>query len=220
MATVATGQENPAAKVREDILNLTQLGSYREILEHYDSGAVPELIEMLNSDSEEEHWVRVAGVLGVVGDERAVDALIALAEAPATGPGYISEARHSARREAIRALGFLVDRTGHERALAYLIDSLDDDIWRRRNVAGVVSYLDSYEKYDRRLSIYAIFGLALSGHPQAGAALRALQLTPSAGQSRLRAGLDDTLDTWLQVYDVAAERGVAGMYEYYETMRR
>jgi hypothetical protein len=78
--------------------------------------------------------------------------------------------------------------------------------------------LDTYDLYDRQLTIYAIFGLALSGHPRAGEALLSLQQSPTPSQALLQ--LDDTLDTWIQVYDVAAERGVAGMYEHYEAERQ
>src|SRR5690606_30770391 len=34
---------------------------------------------------------------------------------------------------------FIIERTGSPRALEYLIGSLDDTIWRRRDVRGVVT---------------------------------------------------------------------------------
>jgi HEAT repeat protein len=181
---------------------------------------VPELLEMLNSEDDEEYWPRVVAVLGVVGDEEVVDVLIEVIDKPIVGPIYISQTQHDTRREAIRSMGFLAARPGGERALDYLIKSLDDTIWRRRNIQGVVSYLDTYDQYDRQLSIYAIFGLAFSGHPRAGNALRSLQQSPTPEQALLRRELDDVLDTWLEVHDLVAERGVAergvaGMYEYY-----
>lgn len=220
MATLegAFAQETAAPNVRESIRSSFS-ESYSELANAYDASDVPELLAMLHSEDEQEYWTRIAGVLGVVGNPEVAESLIEFIEEPVVGPTYISRARHDARREAIRALGFLAARTGSERALDYLIESLDDTIWRRRNIVGVIDYLDTYALYDRQLSIYAIFGLALSGHPRAGEALRSLQQSPTPEQQQLREGLDSTLDTWLEVYDVVAERGVAGMYEHYTERR-
>jgi hypothetical protein len=179
---------------------------------------VPELREILNSEDDEHLWPRVAGVLGVVGGEEEVDLLIELIEQPVVEPVYISRDQHFLRMEAIRSLGFLSHRTGGERALDYLIASLDDGIWRQRNILGVIDYLNTYDRYDRRLTIYAIFGLALSGQPRAGAALRSLRESPTQAQALLE--LDDVLDTYLPIHDLLAERGLAGFYEFQEEQRR
>ena len=56
----------------------------------------------------------------------------------------------------------------------YLVEGLTPRVWRERNVMGVVPYRDSYAEYDLLLSTYAVFGLAVSGHPRAGEALRTL----------------------------------------------
>ena len=184
--------------------------SYAELASSYDTSVTPELIAMLDSDAEEDHWFRIAGMLGVVGDDRAADALIAFVEKPR--PERVSDAVENARKEAIRALGFLVNRTGNERALTYLIDGLTPRVWRERNVRGTPHWMPSHAEYDVLLSTYALFGLALSGHPRAGEALRALQQSATPDQMGFREGLDDTLTQWLDVYDLVAERGVAGMY--------
>lgn len=185
--------------------------SYNELAQVFDSNAVPDAIELLNSEEQEKQWTKVAAVLGVVGDDRAVDALIEFIERPVVIPIYISMAHHNTRREAIKSLGVAVNRTGNERALNYLIESLDDSAWRRRGIQGVDAAWPTYDQYDRRLSIYAIFGLALSGHPRAGEALRTLQRSPRPNQTRLRSGLDDVLTTWLDIYERVAEVGVIGL---------
>lgn len=173
---------------------------------------------MLNSKAEEEHWVRIAGMLGVVGDERAADSLIAFVEKP--GAARLSRQHHDGRREAVRALGFLVHRTGNERALQYLVDGLTPSFWRQRNVIGVASFVASYAEYDLLLSKYAVFGLALSGHPRAGEALRTVLQSPTREQLQFRDLEEGTLTQWLEIHELVAERGLAGMYEYYETQRR
>jgi len=193
-------------------------GSYSEMKALYDSSVVPDLIEMLNSDAEEMYWARIAGMLGVVGDEQAVEALIAFVEKPVV-EARLSQAHHDARRSAITALGYLTSSTGSERALSYLIGGLTPNVWRQRNVQGVAPWATSYQENDRLLSEYALYGLAFSGNPRAGQALRSLQQSPTAEQARFRNGLDSTLKQWLEVYDLVAERGVAGMHEHYKAQR-
>jgi hypothetical protein len=61
--------------------------------------------------------------------------------------------------------------------------------------------------------------LALSGDPRAGDALRSLQTSPTPGQALVGKDLDDMLATWLEVHRVVAERGLQGMYDYYEARR-
>lgn len=193
-------------------------GSYRELSTLYDSTAVPILIDALNSDAEEGNRGRVARLLGILGDERAVGAMIAFIEKGRSE--LISRADHRARRSALRSLGYLINRTGSERALKYLIEGLTPSVWRERNVTGVVSYVDSSAKYDMLLSTYAILGLAQSGHPRAGEALKTLLQSPTPEQRDFRDAEEATVTQWLEVHGLVAERGVAGMYEYYETQRR
>jgi HEAT repeat protein len=178
-----------------------------EVAALYDSDAVPELIALLGS--EEPYWGTVAGMLVVVGDERAVDALIAFVEKPVAVPA-LSNVYENARGRAIVGLGDLVRRTGSERALIYLIEGLTPQTWTKRNVRGVAQWTKSFEEYDSLLAEYAIYGLAYSGHPRAGEALRALQRSPTMEQGRFRKGLDNTLEQWLEVYDLVADRGLDG----------
>jgi len=192
--------------------------SYRALTTTFDATVTAELISRLGSASEEAHWTCWAGLLGALGDKRAVDALIDFIERP--GLDRLSRDHTLARNEAIRALGFFLNRTGDERALRYLIDGLTPSVWRLRNVRGMATWSRSYAEYDKELSSYALFGLALSGNPRAGEALRSLQQSPTAQQAEFRGGLDDTLAQWLQVFALVVERGLAGTYEYYETQRQ
>ncbi len=214
IGTNVSGQQVTQTDVREFIQSRPYGGhSYREMSTLYDSTAVPALIEALNSDAEEENWTNAATLLGVVGDERAVGVLIAFIEKG--GSHSISRAHNKARSAAMSALGYLINRTGSERALDYLIEGLTPSVWRERNVIGVVPYADSYEKYDLMLSTYALFGLALSGHPRAGEALRTLLRSPTPEQVQFRDSEENTLTQWLEIHGLVAERGVDGMNEYY-----
>src|SRR5262245_20873819 len=94
-------------------------GGWRaEVVASYGAVAVPELLAMLRS--EEPYWGAVVGMLVALGDERAVDALIAFVERPAANPA-LWNVYESARAGAIVGLGELARRTGSERALTYLV---------------------------------------------------------------------------------------------------
>jgi hypothetical protein len=215
--TVARTQQ-VQADVRDFVRGSSFPNSYRELSDSYDPSVVPQLIEMLSSKEEETHWDRIVGLLGAIGDERAVAALIAFLEKPVE-TDRLSVEHHDAYRAAIMSLGTLVNRTGDERALEYLIDGLTPSVWRQRGVQGIAPWAGSYEESDRELSKYALMGLALSGHPQAREALVSLQHSPTIGQAQFRSGLDSTLEQWLEVHQLVAERGLAGMYDHYEALR-
>jgi hypothetical protein len=205
--------------VREYVRDPLRFGaSYRQLAEAYDPTVVPELVSLLNSEAEEDNWLRITGLLGVIGDEQAVEALIAFLEKPLESP-KLSPEHQEAYRQAIMSLGLIVNRTGSDRALRYLVDGLTPSVWRQRRVPGMAPWQSSYEERDRLLSHYALFGLAMSGDPRAGEALRSLQHNPTPGQAEFRIGLDSTLAQWLELYELVAEKGVAGMYEHYEAKR-
>ena len=214
VGTNVSGQQVPQPDVHAYIRGQAFHGnSDKELSTLYDSTAVPALIEALNSEAEEQNWPRAASLLGIVGDERAVGVLIAFIE---KGDSHsISRAHDRARGAAMSALGYLINRTGSERALDYLIEGLTPRVWRERNVIGIVPYADSYAEYDLLLSTDALFGLALSGHPRAGEALRTLLRSPTPEQLQFRDAKETTMKQWLEVHSLVAERGVDGMNQYY-----
>ncbi|HET8695870.1 MAG TPA: hypothetical protein VFO94_00200, partial [Gammaproteobacteria bacterium] len=193
-ASLASAQPPPVA----DYVKEHWWGIRRdEAVKLFDASAVPALDAMLQSESP--YCTGVVGMLVAIGDERAVDVLIAFVEKPYANPALAS-VYESARASAITGLGQLARRIGSERALSYLIEGLTPDVWGQRNVHGVAGWTQVYEGYDALLSEYAIHGLAYSGDPRAGEALRALQRSPTPAQARLRKGLDKTLEQWLAIY--------------------
>jgi hypothetical protein len=183
----------------------------------YDSATVPDVIAKLEAETDEPRRACWATVLGISGDERAVDALIASIARPSSpqeGPGWFER-----RSEEIKALGYLVHRTGNVRALTYLIDGLKLGVWRTRNVQGIPSFVRSQSEYDRLLSGYALMALALSGDPRAGDVLKSMQTSPTPEQALVGKDLDNMLASWLEVHRLVAELGLQGMYDYYEARR-
>jgi hypothetical protein len=192
--------------------------SFAERAASYDASVVPQLVELLNFPAEKANHTRIVLLLGTVGDERAADALIAFIEKPVENVWLTGE-EHEARSWAIQSLGYLANRN-IERALNYLIEGLAPGAWRLRRVQGLPSWMSSYDEYDLRLSTYALMGLARSGHPKAGEALRALQQSPTPAQARFRNGLDDTLTDWLGVHEEVAARGLVAAFEHFESERQ
>ena len=200
------GATNP--EVREYLRSRPDFGPLNsELSSLYNATVVPGLIAALNSDAQEENWAMNAHLLGQMGDESAVEVLIAFIRKGTTES--ISEAHDDARHAAFRSLGFLIKRTGSERALDYLIGGLTPGVWREREVKGIAPDADSYAEYDLRLSTYAVSGLAESGHPRAGEALRTLLRSPTPEQRQFRDDQRSTVTKWLELHDRVAERGEA-----------
>ena len=214
----ASAQQSPRADIHAFVQRDRFPHSYDEVAAAFDASVTPELVAMLGSSSEDDNWEHIANMLGIVGDERAVDALIAFVSRPE--PQSLPQTHHHARMAAIMSLGLLVNRTGSERALTYLIDGLKPRAWDQRGVEGMPSGWGSRAEYNSLLSEYALFALALSGNPRAGEALRSLQQSPTPEQAQFRQGLDATLAQWLEVHQLVAERGVSGMYKYYADQRQ
>jgi hypothetical protein len=147
----------------------------------YDASVVPTLLGMLNDPAEEAYWPNIVVVLGMIGDEQAVEPLISFIEADVQGG--LSREHYAAKTSAMMALGYLINKTGNQRALTYLTDSVAPETWAARGMAGTAPFQASTAERDRDFSKHAILGLALSGRPEAAQALRSLQ-QPAATEAQ------------------------------------
>lgn len=155
----------------------------------YGPAAVPELIAVLRDPRREAQWNNAAVMLGMIGEPAGVDAVMAFIRDP--GQGEVSPARAWARGNAVVALGYAANR-GHPGALQYLAEGLDPAAWTRRGLRGVAATRQAEageepEGPAELLSELAAAGLALSGRPEARAALEARLRSPglSPGQRRV-----------------------------------
>jgi len=130
---------------------------------------VGRLIEMLADPAESRHRVRIVMALGMSGSERAYPALAAFhAERPV---GEVDSAHYLARRSLPLAMGYLA--RSDPRALGFLLEAaLGDDAdappaFSFRHLRG--------ERLAGVLRRAAISGLAISGRPEAAAALQELE---------------------------------------------
>lgn len=177
----------------------------------YGASDVPTLLSMLADPAEEMWWTNIVGVLGIIGDERAVQPLIDFAEASVDGE--TSPAVYRAKTAVPMALGYLVNRSGSQAAQDYLIESLDPDAWNRRGVGWTDPFLPTAEERNVQLTTMAAMGLALSGTPEAAAALRTMADTMSP---TLTAQMGDAVSDALEVHEQVSEMGLA---EYYRRIR-
>ena len=177
------------------------------------AAALDPLLAMLADPAEEEHWANVVVILGMLGDDRALDAMLDVVE---RADGEVSDARWRAAKAVPMALGYLVHFGHSERALRYLLGSLDPDAWRARGL-GWRSRIDrDLDARDARLARMAVLGLALSGEPRAGAALRAADPARLAGRSASPdqvARMSALVDRTLEEHGKIAARGLRCYYD-------
>jgi HEAT repeat protein len=145
------------------------------------ASATPILLELLDDPKEEPYWMNIVVTLGMLGDPRAVDPLIAFLE---KDRGRLTPAQYLAQSAVVMALGYLIHKSGNEKALDYLVDGADPESWSRRKVSWTSPYHRNDAERNRQLSTMSILGLGLSGHPRGAARLRSL-----AAESKTR-GLD------------------------------
>ena len=154
--------------IRDFVHQIYIEGMPYEAANAYDSTAVPTLMEMLADSTEAPYWANIAVVLCIIGDPIYVDPLIDFIKAD---QGTLTDEIYRAKSSAIMALGYLINKTGDENALNYLIESIDPGVWAQREVQYVGPYEASTEARDLNLSTMAMLGLALSGRPEAMEAL-------------------------------------------------
>ena len=153
----------------------------------YTAEVVPTLVEMLRDENEAPHWGTIAVTLCIIGDVGAFEPLVEFIEADHKDiEGGQSHFLRNTKADAVMALGYLVNRSGDEKALNYLLDATRPDFWSRRVGVGEADEADfSSTRAGSRLSVdtdeaeahkgsfssAAILGLALSGKEEAKLAL-------------------------------------------------
>lgn len=131
------------------------------------------LLQMLADPNEEPYWHNIVITLGMLGNERAVEPLIRFLEQGAGG--RLSRRHHAAKNVVPLALGYLVNRSQNQAALAYLQAGVKPEGWLARNLKWVSPVHETNDGRNQQLSKMAILGLALSAHPAAGQTLLTLQ---------------------------------------------
>lgn len=209
----------PAAAQQVDVRDFVRQafvhGVPYEEASSYGALVVPTLLAMLEDPAEQEYWTNIVGVLGMIGDDRAVEPLIAFAASRTAET--LSPAQYRAKSSVPLALGYLVNKAGNQRALSYLIQGLNPAVWSQRGVTWRSPYHATDLERGLQLTTSAVLGLAVSGSPAAAQALRALQGDTSTTGKQLQAQVGPVVSDALQTH---AQIVRVGLVEYYRTRRQ
>lgn len=172
----------------------------------YDASVVPTLLKLLQDPKEEPYWSNVVQMLGIVGDEDVADTILTFIQEDA-GAAKLTREQYAAKSSgALTALGYLVHRTGSERAVEYLLEGLVPETWQKR-VEWTSPYQAASGDRNRQLTQLCVMALALTGHPRAGEALRSLK---SAGTRPEISGL---LDEAVATHELVRKEGLKNYYK-------
>jgi len=207
----ATAQE---MDVRDFVRQTFIHGVPYEEARRFGPAAVPALLAMLEDRREQEHWTNVVGLLGMIGDARAVEPLIAFAAARTEET--LSPAEYRAKSTVPLALGYLLNGTANERALSYLIEGLNPSVWAQRGVTWRSPFHRTDVERNLQLTATAVLGLAVSARPEAALALRAVQSDTSAVGKQLQAQVGEVVSEALETH---AQIARMGLVEYYRARR-
>lgn len=211
LAAPESNGDNQQIDIKEFVHQIFIHGVPYEEAVKYGPEVVPTLLAMLADPADEQQWPNIVVVLGMLGDDRAVDPMIAFIGKDAEGA--LSDAHYRAKTNAVMSMGYLINKTGNAKALAYLKESVDTKAWAERKVGWTSPYHAATSERDLRLTKMAILGLALSGHPAAAETLRSLQ-QPAATEAgkKFQAQVSDLVSEALNAHKAIAKEGLAGYY--------
>jgi hypothetical protein len=205
----ATQTQTPMT-VQEFVRQIYVEGLPYEEAARYGPEAVPALEQMLSDAAEQVYWPNIVITLGAIGDERAVDRLLQFVNPP--GERQLSDNEFRAVTSAIIALGYAVNRTGNQKALAFLRESVDPSVWAQRS-RWKSPFHASDEARNFQLSTSAILALGLTGNASAADTLRSLQAQPaSEAARRFQAQATDAIAEALKANQAISSGGLAAYY--------
>ena len=126
----------------------------------YDETNVPKLKAILSDYSQSDLWPNAIVMLEIIGGPQDLGDIIRFIESEPSGE--YSFAHERAKNAAIYGLGYFINHTKSKRALRYLIESLDEDTWVKRDVRGLGQLHKSEGERNADFSKYALLGLGFS----------------------------------------------------------
>ncbi|HKZ81406.1 MAG TPA: hypothetical protein VJ124_24265 [Pyrinomonadaceae bacterium] len=198
--------------VREFVHRLYIHGVLYQNAIQYGTEEVDILINMLQDPAEEPYWSNIVITLGMIGDEKAIEPLLQFINKDAHGE--LSPSHYKAITGAIGSLGYLLNKSGNQKALTYLQESLDPNVWTERVPSWTSPFHLNVEERNIQLSIMAIIGLGLSGHPEAEKSLRSLQEPATTLESQeFQRKTSEVVNEALRALEFIAKEGLSQYYE-------
>ncbi len=143
-----------------------------ELATKYPQEVVPTLLKMLKDPKEARHRANIITTLCIVGRNAGIAGeAIGVFE---RGEGKLSASEYRAKKAALLGLGYLAN-SGDKTALEYLEKSVDSDAWDRRGLKWQSPFDDSPAYRNAQLTTLAVWGLVISGQPEAHQILEFLE---------------------------------------------
>ncbi len=189
---------------------------YDQVGRLHASPAIAALTAMLKEPGEEEYWSNIVVTLGMLGDDRAVDPLLAFIGRGESGE-QLSRSQSVAKTSAVMALGYIVHRTANKKALKYLEEGIFPNTWEARNVQWASGIYPTRADRNSQLAVSSILGLGLSGRPEAVKLLQSIREPAATARiADLRKqipGIDDICAEALKANAAIASEGMDLYYK-------
>jgi HEAT repeat protein len=210
LSGVSPAQSNLHSFVRQTYVHGVP---YNQAVAFDPRAATPVLVNLLFDAREQDYLANIAVTLGMLGEEQAVEPLIRFIEQAPPAGAALTPAQYVARTSAIMSLGYIVNKTGSPRALAYLRESLRLQVWVERRLNWTGPFDASPDDRNAHLTKMAVLGLGLSGNGAAAEALRSFQAAAALDPAgAIHVKLRDALVEALAANDAIRRTGLAGYY--------
>ena len=195
----------PPEDVRDFVRQYFVHGTPFDQASRYGPEAVPVLLEMLDDPAEVEWWPNIVTVLGMIGEPTVFEPLKAFLEEPTEGT--LTRPHYQAKANVPLALGYLVNQSGNEAALDYLIEGADPGFWQGQ-VMGRASFQASTAERNEDMAQRFVLGLALTGKPRALQALQALESGERSVAGGFAQRAESTISGAIAEHNKIAEQGL------------
>lgn len=177
----------------------------------YDESDLPKLRELLSQYQYLEHWRKIVAVMAIIGSDDVVDDLVQFIEVDELGD--LGQDHYYAKKTAIISLGYLIHKTGNEKAITYLEDSLTPSKWSQRGVNNLGSRFTESETRNNDLARAAVIGLVLSGNEKTHQLLKNLK-DKSKNKFNAIVSKEGFLDLMIKESESIKSKGMSKYYKH------
>jgi len=213
VSTQLTFSEAVAApgNVEEFVQQIYFEGIPYEQASQYGQDDVPKLLAMLKDSKAQLYQSNIIVTLGIIGDERAVEPMLDVLE---SAGGQLKPEDFAAKSSVLMSLGYLINKSQNEKALAYLKSHTTPEGWQGSHLTTAEGLQASTDERSQQLSTLAVIGLALSGHPEAKTTLRSLgENVKAMGTTQFAKQMSSVVDEAMKAHEAIAKEGLAAYYQ-------
>jgi len=177
----------------------------------YGPDAVPKLLAMLKDPNEKAYRSNIIVTLGIIGDDRALEPMLKVLESDGD---QLKPEDFAAKSSVLMSLGYLINKSQNEKALAYLKSHTTPEGWQGSKLTTAEGLQASTDERSQQLSTLAVIGLALSGHPEAKNILRSLgENVKAMGTTTFARQMSSVVDEAMKAHEAIAKEGLAAYYQ-------